>query len=201
MDFGGGNVLGQSFGFQRRMGNDGIGQNRRRVFGKTRALTKRDEFGSVFGGGLARIAQMMQIGDAEDLPGPRVVIADQLAILRSVGDAVQIEQIERAGLSPQHFLDRAVIRRAADGYTDCIERRGVLVGGGELGRGGEHDLIAKPLQRLHVAENNERTRIAIGAGNPVIDHQSPQRRSRSRRACLRLCGHVGVRRQRCSSCL
>ena len=42
---------------------------------------------------------------------------------------------------------------------------------GELGRRREHDLIAKPLQRLHVAENGDRTRVAIGSRNPVIDHQ------------------------------
>ena len=58
------------------------------------------QFRPAFGARLSRIAQVMEIGDAEDLPGSGVVIADQLAVLRGVGDAMQIDNVELAGLPP-----------------------------------------------------------------------------------------------------
>ena len=59
---------------------------------KAHPLAECLEFRPALGGGLPRITQVMEIGDAEDLPGPGVMIAGQCAVLGSVRDAMQVNK-------------------------------------------------------------------------------------------------------------
>ena len=176
MDFSSGNVLGQSFGFLQRVCDDGVSRGGRDVFSEPRPPTELGELGSVLDAGLACITQVMKISDTEDLQSLRVVVADKAAVLCSVRNAVQIGQIKFTGLSPQYFFNRPVIRRATASYANRIKCRRVVASGNEFDRRREHDFVAEPPQRLHVAKNGDRTRVTIGSGHTIINYQRAQMR-------------------------
>src|ERR1700759_2325670 len=111
----------------------------------------------------------MQVGDAVDLARFWKMLADQFAIFRRVGDAMQIDEVELARLPPHYFFRRTVEGQRAD--VDAFRLQSRDRAGIHLQVDGrqQRDVVAQPLQRLDVAENRVRSRVAVQRGNAVVD--------------------------------